>query len=90
MPSKATRRLPPLRARSHSGVDATPLFKEESKPEWKPDSIDSHRVRMDRINLEILKLLSERAAHANEIGRIKHYSGVTSICRRANARLSKA
>ena len=57
-------------------ADATALFKEESKPAWKPDSIESHRVRMDRINLEILKLLCERASHANEIGRIKHGSGV--------------
>jgi len=70
MPSKATRKTKPERA------DATALFKEESKPAWKPDSIESHRVRMDRINLEILKLLSERASHANEIGRIKQSSGV--------------
>lgn len=55
--------------------DATTLFKDESKPAWQPDTIEAHRVRMDRINLEILKLLSERASHANEIGRIKHTSG---------------
>ncbi len=75
MPSKATRkntarRKPPARA------DATALFKAESQPPWQPDSIESHRARMDRINLEILKLVSERASHANEIGRIKHSSGV--------------
>ena len=63
------------RRRKPERTDATALFKEESKPAWKPDSIESHRVRMDRINLEILKLLSERASHANEIGRIKHSSG---------------
>jgi chorismate mutase / prephenate dehydratase len=75
MSQKATRKTVEARAKS-AAVDATALFKEESKPAWKPDSIESHRVRMDRINLEILKLLSERAAHANEIGRIKHTSGV--------------
>ncbi len=75
MPPKATRRTTAERGKP-GGVDATALFKEESKPAWKPDSIESHRARMDRINLEILKLLSERAAHANEIGRIKHNSGV--------------
>ena len=73
MRPKATRKID-VRGK-HDGVDATALFKEESKPAWKPESIESHRVRMDRINLEILKLLSERAAHANEIGRIKHSSG---------------
>jgi chorismate mutase/prephenate dehydratase len=75
MSQKATRKTVDARVKS-AAVDATALFKEESKPAWKPDSIESHRVRMDRINLEILKLLSERAAHANEIGRIKHTSGV--------------
>jgi chorismate mutase / prephenate dehydratase len=74
MRPKTTRKID-SRAKT-GGVDATSLFKEESKPAWQPDSIESHRVRMDRINLEILKLLSERAAHANEIGRIKHSSGV--------------
>ena len=76
MPSKATRKTIDQRKKPGS-VDATALFKEESNPGWKPDSIESHRARMDRINLEILKLLSERAAHANEIGRIKHSSGGT-------------
>ena len=75
MPSKTKRKTAATRKKPQR-VDVTPLFKEESKPEWKPDSIESHRVRMDRINLEILKLLSERASHANEIGRIKHSSGV--------------
>jgi len=75
MPSKATRKTIDQRKKP-ARVDATALFKEESKPAWKPDSIESHRARMDRINLEILKLLSERASHANEIGRIKHSSGV--------------
>ncbi len=75
MPSKSTRKNPPARKKPQR-ADATALFKEESKPAWQPDSIESHRVRMDRINLEILKLLSERASHANEIGRIKHSSGV--------------
>ena len=75
MPSKATRKTVAQRKKPER-VDATALFKEESKPAWKPDSIESHRERMDRINLEILKLLSERASHANEIGRIKHSSGV--------------
>jgi chorismate mutase/prephenate dehydratase len=74
MRSKATRKTIDVRAKS-DGIDATALFKEESTPAWKPESIELHRVRMDRINLEILKLLSERAAHANEIGRIKHSSG---------------
>ncbi|HVN27723.1 MAG TPA: prephenate dehydratase, partial [Candidatus Binataceae bacterium] len=68
--SKANRKVVDERA------DATALFKEESKPTWQPDTIEAHRARMDRINLEILKLVSERAAHANEIGRIKHTSGV--------------
>jgi chorismate mutase/prephenate dehydratase len=74
MPSKATRKTA-ARGKKLERVDVTPLFKEESKPAWKPDSIESHRARMDRINLEILKLLSERASHANEIGRIKHDRG---------------
>jgi chorismate mutase/prephenate dehydratase len=75
MSSKAIRKKIDPRKKPER-TDATVLFKEESQPEWQPDSIESHRVRMDRINLEILKLLSERAAHANEIGRIKHHSGV--------------
>ena len=74
MPLKSNRKTAASRKKPQR-VDVTPLFKEESKPGWKPDSIESHRVRMDRINLEILKLLSERASHANEIGRIKHNSG---------------
>jgi chorismate mutase / prephenate dehydratase len=73
MPSKATSKSAPRP--KHQGADVTALFKEESEPAWKPDSIESHRARMDRINLEILKLLSERASHANEIGRIKHRTG---------------
>ena len=73
MPSKATRKTTDHGSKPRE--DATALFKEESKPAWKPDSIESHRARMDRINLEILKLISERASHANEIGRIKHSSG---------------
>ena len=75
MPSKATPKKIPPRSKP-TRVDVTPLFKDESQPAWQPDSIESHRARMDRINLEILKLLSERASHANEIGRIKHSSGV--------------
>jgi chorismate mutase/prephenate dehydratase len=75
MPSKLTRKTIASRKKP-APTDATALFKNESQPEWKPDSIESHRMRMDRINLEILKLLSERASHANEIGRIKHGSGV--------------
>jgi chorismate mutase/prephenate dehydratase len=74
MSSKASKKIRPRSKAAR--VDVTPLFKEESKPAWQPDTIESHRVRMDRINLEILKLLSERASHANEIGRIKHGSGV--------------
>jgi chorismate mutase/prephenate dehydratase len=74
MPSKATRKTA-ARVKKLERVDVTPLFKEGSKPALKPDSIESHRARMDRINLEILKLLSERASHANEIGRIKHDRG---------------
>jgi chorismate mutase/prephenate dehydratase len=74
MRSKATPKND--RRPKHERADATALFKDESKPAWKPDSIESHRARMDRINLEILKLLCERASHANEIGRIKHRSGV--------------
>ena len=74
MPPKATPKTAATRAKP-GAADATALFKEESRPAWKPDSIESHRARMDRINLEILKLLSERASHANEIGRIKHSSG---------------
>jgi chorismate mutase / prephenate dehydratase len=74
MPSKATRKTIDQHGKPVRD-DATALFKDESKPGWKPDSIESHRVRMDRINLEILKLVSQRAAHANEIGRIKHTSG---------------
>ena len=62
MPSKATRKTA-ARGKKPERVDVTPLFKEESKPAWKPDSIESHRARMDRINLEILKLLSERASY---------------------------
>jgi len=73
MRSKATSKSVPRP--KHDGADVTALFKDESEPAWKPDSIESHRARMDHINLEILKLLSERAAHANEIGRIKHKSG---------------
>lgn len=41
----------------------------------KPGSIESHRARIDRLNLEILKLVSERARHAVEIGRLKHSNG---------------
>jgi chorismate mutase/prephenate dehydratase len=49
-----------------------------SRSEKKPDSIDSHRTRIDHLNLEILKLLSERAFHASEIGRIKHSAGASA------------
>lgn len=49
-----------------------------SRTEKKPDSIDSHRARIDYLNLEILKLVSERAVHATEIGRIKHSSGASA------------
>jgi chorismate mutase / prephenate dehydratase len=41
----------------------------------KPDSIEALRERIDEINLEILKLVSERAGHATEIGRLKHSGG---------------
>lgn len=41
----------------------------------KPGSIESHRARIDQLSLEILKLVSERAQHAIEIGRLKHSNG---------------
>src|SRR5690242_16125270 len=41
----------------------------------KPASIESLRARMDAISREILRLVSERAEHAAEIGRLKHSSG---------------
>ena len=43
-----------------------------SKAARKPDSIETLRARIDEINLEILKLVSERAEVAVEIGRLKH------------------
>ncbi len=46
-----------------------------SRTAKKPDSIQAHRARMDQISLEILRLVSERAQHAIEIGRLKHSNG---------------
>jgi chorismate mutase/prephenate dehydratase len=77
MPSKASKKTSTDRREKTQRVDVTPLFAEESKTEWKPQSIDAHRIRIDELNLEILKLISERAAHVNEIGRIKHSTGVS-------------
>ena len=41
----------------------------------KPASIEALRTRMDAISRQILKLVSERAEHAAEIGRLKHSEG---------------
>jgi chorismate mutase/prephenate dehydratase len=46
-----------------------------SRAARKPDSIEALRARIDEINLEILKLVSERAGLAVEIGRLKHSTG---------------
>ncbi len=43
-----------------------------SRTAKKTGSIEALRARIDQINLEILKLVSERARHATEIGRLKH------------------
>lgn len=49
-----------------------------ARADKKPDSIETHRIRIDDLSLEILKLISERARHAGEIGRIKHLSGASA------------
>jgi chorismate mutase / prephenate dehydratase len=46
-----------------------------SRTAKKPDSIETLRARIDEINLEILRLVSERAERASEIGRLKHSDG---------------
>ncbi|MDB5107390.1 MAG: prephenate dehydratase [Candidatus Binatus sp.] len=40
-----------------------------------PPSIETLRARIDEINLKILRLISLRASHATEIGRLKHHDG---------------
>jgi chorismate mutase/prephenate dehydratase len=46
-----------------------------SRAAKKPASIEALRARIDALNREILRLVSERAEHAAEIGRLKHSNG---------------
>src|SRR5271166_2102651 len=71
MPSKAMKK-------AHTAQrEKTARAAADAAPGWSGNSISAHRARMDQISLEILRLLSARAQHAVEIGRIKHSSGAS-------------